>query len=128
MWDLLTVLRALKGSLFEPLKSVDFRSLLLKTALLLASVKRMGDLQVRSVSPTCLESRPGDSKVVLKPRHGYIPKVLSTPFQAQIITLSAIPPSEEDQDLNLLYTVRPSDNLIVRFRPVGCQGCVSLLE
>ncbi len=107
-WDLPTVLRALKGPPFEPLPSTDLRSLSLKTALLLAlaSVKRVGDLQALSTSPACLEFGPNDSKVVLKPRHGYVPKVLSTPFRAQVITLSALPPSEEDWELSLLCPVR----------------------
>ncbi len=99
-WDLPTVLRALKGPPFEPLQSTDLRSLSLKTALLLAlaSVKRVGDLQALSTSPACLEFGPNDSKVVLK--------VLSTPFRAQVITLSALPPSEEDLELSLLCPVR----------------------
>ncbi len=107
-WDLPTVLRALKGPPFEPLQSMDLRSLSLKTALLLAlaSVKRVEDLQALSTSPACLEFGPNDSKVVLKPRHGYVPKVLSTPFRAQVITLSALPPSEEDRELSLLCPVR----------------------
>ncbi len=83
-WDLPTVLRALKGPPFEPLQSTNLRSLSLKTALLLAlaSVKRVGDLQALSISPACLEFRPNDSKVVLKPRHGYVPKVLFNPVQS----------------------------------------------
>ncbi len=107
-WDLPTVLRALKGPPFEPLQSTNLRSLSLKTALLLAlaSVKRVGDLQALSISPACLEFGPNDSKVVLKPRHGYVPKVLSTPFRAQVITLSVLPPSEEDRELSLLCPVR----------------------
>ncbi len=107
-WDLPTVLRALKGPPFEPLQSMNLRSLSLKTALLLAlaSVKRVGDLQALSISPACLEFGPNDSKVVLKPRHGYVPKVLSTPFRAQVITLSVLPPSEEDRELSLLCPVR----------------------
>ncbi len=107
-WDLPTVLRAFKGPPFEPLQSTDLRSLSLKTALLLAlaSVKRVGDLQALSTSPACLEFGPNDSKVVLKPRHGYVPKVLSTPFRAQVITLSALPPSEEDRELSLLCPIR----------------------
>ena len=78
------VLRALKGPPFEPLQTVELKPLSLKTALLLAlaSVKRVGDLQALSVSASCLEFGPGDSKVILKPRHGYVPKVLSTPFKA----------------------------------------------
>ncbi len=107
-WDLPTVLRALKGPPFEPLQSTNLRSLSLKTALplALASVKRVGDLQALSTSPACLEFGPNDSKVVLKPRHGYVPKVLSTPFRAQVITLSALPPSEEDRELSLSCPVR----------------------
>ncbi len=107
-WDLPTVLRALKGPPFEPLQYTNLRSLSLKTALLLAlaSVKRVGDLQALSISPACLEFGPNDSKVVLKPRHGYVPKVVSTPFRAQVITLSAHPPSEEDRELSLLCPVR----------------------
>ncbi len=90
------------------LQSTNLRSLSLKTALLLAlaSVKRVGDLQALSINPACLEFGPNDSKVVLKPRHGYVPKVLSTPFRAQVITLSALPPSEEDRELSLLCPVR----------------------
>ncbi|XP_057175774.1 uncharacterized protein LOC130545349 [Triplophysa rosa] len=103
IWDLPTVLRALKGPSFEPLQSADLRPLTLKTALLLAlaSVKCVGDLQALSVSPSCLEFGPDNSKVVLKPRHGYVPKVLSTPFRAQVVTLSVLPSSEQDPELNL---------------------------
>lgn len=102
------MLRALKSSPFEPLQSIDLHSLTLKTALLLAlaTVKQMGDLQVPSVSSSCLEFGPNDSKVVLKPRHGYILKVLSTPLRAQVITLLALPPLDDDQELNLLCSVR----------------------
>ncbi len=102
------MLRALKGPPFEPLRSTNLRSLSLKTALLLAlaSVERVGDLQALSISPACLEFVPNDSKVILKPRHGYVPKVLSTPFRAQVITLSTLPPSEEDRELTLLCPVR----------------------
>ncbi len=107
-WDLPTVPGALKGPHFELLQSVDLWSLLLKITLLLALalVKRMGDLLALSVSPTCLQFGPNDSKIVLKPRHGYVPKLLSTPFRAQVISLSAIPPSDEDQELKLLCLIR----------------------
>ncbi len=91
-WDLPTVLRALKGPPFEPLQSSSLRVLLLKTALLLAlvSVQRVGDLQALSVNPACLEFGPNNSKVVLKPRLGYVPKVLSTLFRAQVLELSVL--------------------------------------
>ncbi len=77
-WYLPTVLRALKGPPFEPMQSSSLRVLSLKIALLLAlaSVKRVGDLQALSVNPACLEFGPNDSKVILKPRLGYVPKVL----------------------------------------------------
>ncbi len=118
-WDLPTVLRALKSPSFEPLQSVDLHPLTLKTALLLALVlvKHMGDLQVPSVSPSCLEFGPNESKIVLKPRHEYIPKVLLTPFRAQVITLSALPPSEQDQGLNLICPVRVLRIYIERSAP-----------
>ncbi len=117
--DLPTVLRVLKGSRFEPLQSADLKTLLLKTALLLAlaSVKRVGDLQALSISPACLEFGPNVSKVVLKPRHGYVPKVLYTPLRAQVITLSALPPSEEDQEFNFLCPVRALRIYIERSAP-----------
>ncbi len=93
-WDLPTVLRALKGPPFEPLQSSSLRVLSLKTALLLAlaSVKQVGDLQALSVNPACLEFGPNDSKVVLNSRLGYVPKVLSDPFRAHVIALSAFSP------------------------------------
>ncbi len=113
------MLRFLKSPPFEPLQSVDLRNLMLKTALLLAlsSVKCMGDMQTLLVSPSCLKFGPNNSKIVLKPRHGYIPKVLSTLFGAQVITLSALHPLEKDQGLNLLCPVRALIIYIERSAP-----------
>ncbi len=51
----------------------------------------MGKTYGRSAGTSYLEFGPNDSKIVLKPRHGYISKVLSTPFRAPVITLSALP-------------------------------------
>ncbi len=80
-WDLPTIaILKLQSTLVENL------------LLVLASVKLVGDLQALSVNPACLEFGPNDSKVVLKPRLAYVPKVLSTPFRTQVITLSAFPP------------------------------------
>ncbi len=100
-WDLPTLLKARKGPPFEPLQSTSFRALSLKTTLLLAlaSVKRVGDLQALSVNAACLEFGANDYKVILKPRLGYVPKVLSTPF-------SALSPSTSSQELSLLCPVR----------------------
>jgi hypothetical protein len=53
-----------------------------------------------------MEFGPNDSKVMLKPRHGYVPKVLSTPFREQIISLSALPGADGENDVNLLCPVR----------------------
>ncbi len=94
-WDLPTVPMALKGPMFEPLQSLSLRVLSVKTSL------QVGDLQALSINPACLEFGPNDSKVVLKlvwaqkqtkTTLGYVPKVLSTPFRAQVIPLSASPP------------------------------------
>jgi len=66
MWDLSLVLDALKAFPFEPLDSVEFKYLSLKTqkcfltALPLSSVKHVGDLHAPSVSAACLEFRPND--------------------------------------------------------------------
>ncbi len=110
------MLRALKSPPFEPLQSVDLRPLALKTALLfaLASIKHMGDLQMLSVSPSCLEFGPNDSKIVLKPRL-HTQSALS--FREQVITLSALPPLEKDQGLNILCPVRALRIYIERSAP-----------
>ncbi len=67
--------------------------------------KRVGDLQALSIKPVCLEFGPNDSKVVLKPRLGYVTKVLSTPFRDQVITLSAFFPPTGSQE-SLLCPIR----------------------
>lgn len=97
-WDLSILLRALRDPLFEPMKS-DLRPLSLKTTLLLALalVKQIGVLQGLSKDDSCLELRPNDSNVVLKPRQGYVPKVLSMPLRAQVDSLSALPSAEGEQ-------------------------------
>ncbi len=72
-----------------------------------ASIGKTYERSAGAISQTsCLQLGPNNSKIVLRPRHGYIPKVLSTPFRAQVITLSALPTSELDQELNLLCPVR----------------------
>ncbi len=105
--DFPTVLRALKGPPFEPLQFSSLRVLSLKTALLLAlaSVKRVGDLQALSVNPACLEFGTNDSKVVLNTKLDYKPKVLSTPFRAQVIAFSAFSPLAGSQE-SLLCPIR----------------------
>lgn len=92
-WDLALVLGALASPPFEPLQSVGLRELSLKTALrlALASVKHTGDLQALSVNADCMQFEPG-CNVTLKPRLGYVPKSLLTPFRGQGVVLSAFPP------------------------------------
>ncbi len=107
-WDLALVLRALQIAPFEPLQSADLRILSMKTLLLvaLASIKRVGDLQAFSVDESCLEFGPGDGHVLLSPRPGYVPKVPTTPFRDQVVSLQALPLEEADPALALLCPVR----------------------
>jgi len=68
---------------FEPLKSAPEWILTLKVALLLAltSLKQIGNLQALSITESCLDFAPGLVKITLRPRPGYVPKVLSTTFR-----------------------------------------------
>lgn len=81
-------------------------------------LKHLVDLLALSVGPTCLEFGPNDFKVILKPRHGYVPKVFSTPSRTQVITFSAVPPSEEDQELDLLCPFKALRIYIERCAPL----------
>ncbi|KAI7810946.1 reverse transcriptase/ribonuclease H/putative methyltransferase [Triplophysa rosa] len=101
------VLEGLQRPPFEPLGEADISRLSIKTALLvaLASFKRLGDLQAFSVSSGCLEFKPGDSHVILRPRPGYVPKVPTTPFRDQVVNLQALPTGEEDPTPSVLCPV-----------------------
>ncbi len=111
-WDLSVILEGLVTAPFEPLETPPERILTLKVTLLLAltSLKRVGDLQAFSVSETCMDFAPGLVKVTLRPRPGYIPKVLSTSFRSQVVTLHSFHPppfaSSEDEKLHMLCPVR----------------------
>ncbi len=72
----------------------------------LASIKRVGDLQAFSVDESCLEFGQADSSATLRPRPGYVPKVLTTPFRDQVVNLQALPLEEADPVLALLCPVR----------------------
>ncbi len=107
-WDLSLVLRALQQGPFEPLQTVEPKFLSMKTLLLLAlaSIKRVGDLHAFSVDDSCLQFGPADSQIILRPRPGYVPKVPTTPFRDQVVSLQALPLEEADPALALLCPVR----------------------
>ncbi len=90
-WDLSLVLRALQQGPFEPLQTVEPKFLSMKTLLLLAlaSIKRVGDLHAFSVDDSCLQFGLADSQIILRPRPGYVPKVPTTPFRDQVVSLRA---------------------------------------
>ncbi|KAL0163564.1 hypothetical protein M9458_039317, partial [Cirrhinus mrigala] len=121
-WDLAVVLQGLQQDPFEPLQSVELDALSLKMALLtaLTSVKSgraLGDLQALSINSSCLEFGPADSHVVLRPRPGYVPKVPTTPFRDQVVTLQAISSQEDDPNLTLLCPVRALRIYLERTQP-----------
>ncbi len=109
-WDLSVVLKGLLEPPFEPLESAPVRILTLKVTFLLAlaSFKHVGDFQALSFSESFTEFAPGLVKAFLRPRPGYVPKVLSTPFRSQVVVLQAFSssPSSEGDDLHLLCPVR----------------------
>ncbi len=103
------MLRALQQGPFEPLQTVEPKILSMKTLLLLAlaSIKRVGDLHAFSVDDSCLQFGPADSQIILRPRpKPYVPKVPTTPFRDQVVSLQALPPEEADPALALLCPVR----------------------
>lgn len=102
VWDLSLVLSALSDPPFEPAESSDLKVLSFKTALLLALAcgKRVGDLHALSVNSACMQFGPDDCMVRLLPKRGYSPKVLSTPFRAQIVTIQAFCPEEDSNSVS----------------------------
>ncbi len=110
-WDLPVVIEGLMLAPFEPLESAPEQILTLKVTLLLVltSLKRVGDLQALSVSKMCMDFALGLVKVTLRPRPGYVPKVLSTSFRSQVVMLPSFhsPPfaSGEDERLHMLHPV-----------------------
>ncbi len=111
-WDLLVAFEGLMGAQFEPLKSAPDSILTLKVILLMAltSLKRVGDLQALSINEMCMDFTPGLVKVTLRPWPGYVPKVLSTSFRSQVVTLHSFHPppfaSGEDERLHMLCPVQ----------------------
>ncbi|KAI2658175.1 Transposon Tf2-8 polyprotein [Labeo rohita] len=108
VWDLSLVLSALAEPPFEPLLSAELKVLSFKTALLLALAcgKRVGDLHALSTNTACMEFGKDDCMVRLQPKRGYVPKVLSTSFKAQVIALQAFASQDSEPAAHPLCPVR----------------------
>ncbi len=78
----------------QPTESKELKALSFKMPLLLTSAfeKHVGNLKALSVNGACIQFGPGDCIVTLTLRYGYIPKVLSAPFWAQVMTLQVASP------------------------------------
>ncbi len=117
-WDLAVVLEALCKPPFEPIEEVSERLLTLKTVLLLAisSLKRVGDLQALSVTPSFIDFAPGLAKAFLYPCAGYVPKVPSSEPRPVVLQAFCPPPFREpDQEkLNCMCPVRALDVYVHR--------------
>lgn len=85
-WEISAVLRALPGPPFKLVESTIFGPFRLR--LPSCCLIQVGDLQ--ALDPSCIEFCPYESKVVLSSRKGFVPKVLYTPFRAQVIVLPAL--------------------------------------
>ncbi len=75
-----------------PIRAFADKFLSMKTLLLLvlASIKRVGDLHTFSVDDSCLEFGPADSQIILKPQPSYVPKVPTTPFRDHVVSLQVL--------------------------------------
>ncbi len=115
-WDLSLVLRAQQQGPFEPLQTVELKFLSMKTLLLLAlaSIKRVGDLHAFSVDDSFLE-------VILRPRPGYVPKVPTTFFKDQVVSLWALFPRPSFAlSRPSVEMLRWQDAKLQDFRPALC--------
>ncbi len=110
LWDLAIVLEGLVMTPFEPLESAPVRFLTLKMFFLMAitSLKRVGDLQALSISPSCLDFAPGLTKVILHPHPNYLPKVPFSTMNPVVLEALCPPPftTPEQERLHLLCPVR----------------------
>jgi len=117
-WDLAVVLEGLCQAPFEPIEDVPEKFVTLKTIFLLAisSLKRIGDIQALSVSPSCLEFAPGMAKAFLLPKPGYVPKVPTNVVRPVLLQAFCPPPfrTSDQERLNLLCPVRALDAYVHR--------------
>ncbi len=114
-WDLAIVLEGLVMTPFEPLESAPIRFLTLKMFFLMAitSLKRIGDLQALSISPSCLDFAPGLVKVILHHHPNYLPKVPFSTMNPVVLEAFCPPPftTPEQERLHLLCPVLCSSDL-----------------
>ncbi|KAL0167364.1 hypothetical protein M9458_039208, partial [Cirrhinus mrigala] len=120
-WDLSVVLETLCLPPFEPIEEISDCHLSFKTSFLLAlsSLKRVGDLQALSVTPSFLDFAPGLSKAFLHPRTGYVPKVPSSAPRPVVLQAFCPPPFREpdQRKLNCMCPVRAPDAYVHRVAP-----------
>ncbi len=94
------MLRALQQGPFDPLQTVELK-FLSDSAPACIGLHQEGKGPARiSVGDSCLEFGP--AQVILRPRPGYVPKVPTTPFRDQVVSLQALPSEEADPALALL--------------------------
>lgn len=108
-WDLSMVLEAISAPPFEPLAEVDFKTLSIKTALLLAlaTAKRVSEMHALSVHPSCMRFAQGDSRVSLRFNPAFVPKVLQACDPLELTAFQPPPfTSSDHQRLNTLCPVR----------------------
>ncbi len=117
-WDLAIVLEGLVCTPFEPLESVPVRFLTLKMFSLMAItyLKRIGDLQALSISPSSLDFAPGLVKVILHPHPNYLLKVPFSTMNPVVLEAFSHPPftTPEQERLHLLCPVRALQTYVHR--------------
>lgn len=83
------MLKTLQQGPSEPLLSIELKFISMKTLLLLALafIKREGELHAFLVDNSCLDFCPADSQVILRPWPSYVPKVPTSTFRDQVVSL-----------------------------------------
>ncbi|MGH0171934.1 UNVERIFIED_CONTAM: hypothetical protein FKN15_074097 [Acipenser sinensis] len=111
-WSLNIVLEALTKSSFEPLHAIELKYLSLKTAFLLAitSAKQISELQALSVHSSCVRMCEDGSRVSLRTKPAFLPKVITAFHINQSVELESFHPppfaSTADERLTFLCPVR----------------------
>lgn len=109
-WDLKLVIRALVGSPFEPLESVDLKwfSFKVDIFLTLATAKRVGELHALLVHEHLCRFLPEGAGVVLRPNPAVLSKVLAPSQPGQETTVGSLFSESEggDHRCSLMCPVR----------------------